>query len=159
LTRRPRSGKIVLMSKEYTEIAKNCACFNFRRASRAVTTLFNQTLRPTHLTSSQFVALLVLALQGQMRMSDMAEFLGVERSTLTRVLAPLKKRKFITIIKSESDKRTRMVSLLGAGKKHLDHSIPYWRKAQANITDLFGGQWNTMLDRLGKASSVSSPKN
>ena len=71
------------------EAARVCACFNFRKASRAVTQLFDAVLHAGGLRSTQFVILVAVSLDKVARLPDLARVLNLDRSTLTRNLQPL----------------------------------------------------------------------
>ena len=71
------------------EMARTCACFNFRKASRSVTQLFDQMLAPTGLRSTQLVILITGELLGPSSIARLARELVMDRSTLTRNLKPL----------------------------------------------------------------------
>lgn len=146
-----------MKSSDLAEIARTCACFNFRRVSRAVTNFYSDALAPTGLRSTQFVALLVVALKIEARMSELAKTLEVDRTTLTRLLAPLVKRKLIEIV-SGLDRRVQNVRLTAKGQTALKQAIPYWRKAQRNLLAIFGdANWEKLLTELDRAASLKLP--
>ena len=138
----------------YESIAKTCACFHLRRASRFVTGLYDRALSGEELTSTQFVLLLVLALSNRAKITDVAESLGMDRTTLTRLMAPLKKRKLVKI-STGTDRRIKILTLTASGRSTLDRCVPLWKKAQAKILDLFGSsEWEQMVDRLEKTAEL-----
>jgi DNA-binding MarR family transcriptional regulator len=144
-------------STDLAEIARTCACFHFRRVARAVTNFYSEALAPTGLRSTQFVALLVIALKQEAMMSDLAETLEVDRTTLTRLLAPLKKRGLIKIV-SREDRRTQNVSLTVAGQKAVKQAIPHWKKAQLKLLGIFGNDnWEKLLTELDRAANLKIP--
>src|SRR5476651_2814628 len=55
------------------EMARTCACFNFRKASRSVTQLFDQILAPTGLRSTQLVILMTGQLLGPSSIARLAQ--------------------------------------------------------------------------------------
>ncbi|MFQ5845996.1 MAG: MarR family transcriptional regulator, partial [Planctomycetota bacterium] len=60
-----------------TAAAQACACFNLRKASRAVTQLFDDRLRPSGLRSTQFALLAVVGGHEPVPVPRLAEALGV----------------------------------------------------------------------------------
>src|SRR6201999_2569058 len=74
---------------ECLEIIGTCACFNFRKASRSVTQLFDQILAPIGLRSTQLTILITGRLLGPSSIARVARELVMDRSTLTRNLKPL----------------------------------------------------------------------
>jgi DNA-binding MarR family transcriptional regulator len=121
-----------MKSSDLAEIARTCACFHFRRVARSVTNFYSEALAPTGLRSTQFVALLVIALKEDAMMSDLAQTLEVDRTTLTRLLAPLKGRKLITIV-SGKDRRVQNVRLTAAGKTAVKKALPSLEKGPIQI--------------------------
>lgn len=137
------------------EIAKNCACFNVRKAARAVTQLYDNILKPTGLRGTQFTLLIALSIRGNIGISQLADVLVMERTTLTRNLKPLEKQGLITITEG-SDRRTRSVMLTAEGREKINEMTPYWEQAQEIITSGMGNQdMNAMLERISKVIELA----
>ena len=109
---------------ELTEIATGCACRNLRRTARAVTQLYDDTLRPSGLRITQFTLLVPI--------TRLADALDLDRTTLARDLKPLTERGLLEITAGQ-DKRTRMVRLTVQGREAIARAYPLWRQAQARI--------------------------
>src|SRR5262245_14652481 len=67
-----------------------CACATLRRAARAVTQLYESSLRETGFKPTQFTLLYVLSGKGEMTQGALGELLALDSTTLTRSLRPLK---------------------------------------------------------------------
>ena len=119
------------------EIVSTCVCLQLRQGSRAVTRLFDEMLKPSGLLSTQLPVLVTLVLSGPTTISGLAEELVMDRTSLTRVMLPLRKREFIEIAPGE-DRRTRVVSLTERGSDAIVKAIPLWEKAQARIVERIG---------------------
>ena len=133
------------------EAASTCACFNLRKASRAVTKLFDEVLQPTGLRSTQFVTLLSVHLHQPVSLPALAKELVIDRSTLTRNLAVLQKT---GLIKSSSPngKRSRVFRLTDDGVRALTKGVPLWEKAQSRFVTQFGpAKWSNTLAVLAEA--------
>jgi DNA-binding MarR family transcriptional regulator len=142
------------MQKIYEEIAQVCACTHLRKATRSVTGLYDRILKAEQLTSTQFVLLLVLAMTKDSKMSETAEVLGMDRTSLTRLIAPLIKRNLIKT-KSIQDKRAKVLSLTPKGKDALHRTIPLWTVAQAQFDEVFGREeWMKMAKKLEKTQKL-----
>ncbi len=124
------------------EIGRSCACYNLRRATRAVTRLYDDFLRPSGLRTTQVSLLMSAKLRGPVTLSKLASLTVTERTTLTRNLTVLEKKGFIRIDQG-SDRRERQVALTGLGEEALLVVVPLWEKAQAHIEKGLG------QDRLG----------
>ncbi len=119
-----------------------CVCFNLRKASRAVTQLFDTVLAEHKLRITQFSILAVLMWHGKARrMSDLAQDLVMDRTTLTRNLKPLERAGYLQVLPG-ADKRERLAALTDAGRAMMESAMPQWHEAQAQAVALLGdGRW------------------
>jgi DNA-binding MarR family transcriptional regulator len=144
-------------SKNTTEdqIAMNCACFNVRKAARAVTQLYDRVLKPTGLRGTQFTLLIALSRRGDIGISQLADVLIMERTTLTRNLKPLVKQGLAAVAEG-SDRRTRTVRITAQGQDKIRQAIPYWEEAQAVIAEGLGSKgMAVMLNSISKVTSLA----
>ena len=81
----------------YAEILGTCACQQLRKATRVVTQRYDEALRPIGLRSTQLPILVTLAAHGPLFMTDLAESLVLDRTTLIRTLRPLQRRGLIEV--------------------------------------------------------------
>ena len=138
-------------SKTLAEAARVCACFNFRKASRAVTQLFDAALQPGGLRSTQFVILVAVGAESRVRLPDLARALNVDRSTLTRSLQPLLRGGLLRLSGAVGDRATA-VHLTAKGERTLRASVPLWEKAQTRFVEQLGARrWESILEDLGRA--------
>ena len=111
---------------------KNCKCFKIRKASRLVTQIYDKKLQPLDLKITQFSILSFIATSGEKNLIKLANELHMDRTTLTRGLAILKKKKYVKDMGSK-DSRKRIVSLTKDGLDVLDKAIPLWMEAEEEI--------------------------
>lgn len=131
-----------------TEVAAVCTCFNLRKASRAITQLYDQVLQPSGLLATQFTLLVAISVAGSATVTRLAQELVMDRTTLTRNLKPLERQGLIEIEPGQ-DQRTRVVSLTDKGHKALARAIPLWEQAQAHIVEGLGqSRWSALLSDL-----------
>lgn len=131
------------------EMARTCACFNFRKASRSVTQLFDQILAPTGLRSTQLVILITSRLLGPSSIARLARELVMDRSTLTRNLKPLMNMGLIQF-SQQSNGKQKSVEITIAGQEALVKSAPHWERAQSHLVGRFGPDaWNRIMGDLG----------
>lgn len=64
-------------------------------------------------------------------MGQVAEFLAMDRTTLTAALKPLLRRKLVRIAADPGDRRSRLLALAPGGKKLLARAVPLWRAHHA----------------------------
>ena len=111
---------------------KNCKCFKIRKASRLVTQVYDKKLQPLDLKITQFSILSFIATSGEKNLIKLANELYMDRTTLTRGLEILKKKKYIKNL-GNKDSRKRIVSLTKEGIDILDKAIPLWMEAEEEI--------------------------
>ncbi len=110
-------------------VLRDCHCLAARQHARAITRLFEEKLRPHGLRATQFSVLAALALKGPTRVTELADTLGLERTTLTRIRTLLERNGWVSTAESE-DARERPFRLTGAGRRKLEGAFPAWKEAQ-----------------------------
>jgi DNA-binding MarR family transcriptional regulator len=134
----------------------NCACFNLRKATRAITQFYDEMLRPTGLRTTQFSLLVAAEMLGPITVTRLAEMGVIDRTTLTRNFKPLEKRGLIEVVLGK-DRRTHMVSLTGRGKEALAKALPLWKKAQSRVVKELGqDRWKSLQANLREVVSLAS---
>lgn len=132
---------------------KTCACANLRGAARAVTRLYDDILRPSGLQATQFSLLVTIALAGPTPITQLAERLVMDRTTLTRNLKPLEKQGLLQVASGE-DQRQRLVSLTESGQQALAKTLPLWEQAQAQAVNTLGTErFKALLSDLSAITS------
>ena len=132
-----------------------CACFNFAKASRSVTQLFNSTLQPSGLRSTQFVLLAVVYVEEPASMSRLVQRMVVDRSTLTRNLKPLEAAGFVKVTQPASQ-RAKSVRLTAKGRRKLTATVPLWERAQELFVERLGiGKWKGLQKALSSAVTAN----
>jgi DNA-binding MarR family transcriptional regulator len=136
---------VQLDREQCAEIARTCACFNFRKASRSVTQMFDQALAPTGLRSTQLV-ILIAAYVMECGAAQLARELIMDRSTLARNLRPLIQQGLLRLAPASG--RSRIIELTPRGRHALRKAFPYWEKAQNTLAHRLGGRLDHMFDDL-----------
>ncbi len=125
-------------SKEnYLSPAECCTGFYLRRAARAVQRLYDRELAKAGLRGTQFTLLNAAFLRSPTTINDLADALAMDRTTLTRNLAPLETKGWVAVDEGD-DRRTRWVSVTKAGKLTLEAALPHWQAAQAQTETALG---------------------
>lgn len=132
-------------------IVSTCACSNLRKTARAVTQVYDESLRALGLRASQFALLTAVRLLGPVTVNNLAEAAIMDRTTLTRNLKPLEKQRLIRI-EPGNDRRMREVSLTPQGESLLARAVPLWREAQCRMADNMGAE---RLDGLVDSLSLA----
>jgi DNA-binding MarR family transcriptional regulator len=123
---------------------KGCACFRLRRTTRAITRLYDTYLLPAGVTVTQYSLLAKLSAAGPVTMRALADIMGMDRTSLTRTLAPLQAQGLVAIAPG-ADRRSRAIRLTEAGDALRQRCRPIWRAAQEDLQRRLGGD---TLDRL-----------
>jgi DNA-binding MarR family transcriptional regulator len=120
-------------------------CASIRRASRTLSQIYDEALRPLGLRATQFTVLQALSVAGEVLQGDLGRMLAMDSTTLTRTLEILGRHGWIEKRTGE-DLRERRVRLSQAGQLQFENAVPLWEKAQADLRRKLGdGQWNTLL--------------
>ncbi|OLC70213.1 MAG: hypothetical protein AUH79_00280 [Betaproteobacteria bacterium 13_1_40CM_4_64_4] len=134
--------------------AAACACGRLRRATRALTQLYDDLMAPSGLRITQFSLLRTLARDGTARISDLADALLLDRTALSRTLDPLLERGLVSIVPGR-DARTREVSLTRAGEKTLSAAVPHWKRAQIQVASKLGpDRLEALIATLGEIEAL-----
>lgn len=132
-----------------------CIGANLRRASRAITQFYDQVLQPSGLRGTQFTVLVAIGLSQPVMMTDLADRLGMDRTTLTRNLKPLEKQGLVESNPGE-DRRTRVVMLTEHGQEMLQNTLPLWEKAQLQVVEALGPEkFNQLLENVSEIVSLT----
>jgi DNA-binding MarR family transcriptional regulator len=133
--------------------AQDC-CFGLRKATRAITQFYDRHLEPADIRATQFTLLLTLTNATGKTLTEMAEGLVMDRTTLTRNLKPLEKAGFIITTKLP-DRRTKGYVLTEKGRQAIEKGIPLWRKAQQHIVGQVGNdRYSHFLEELDMVRSL-----
>jgi DNA-binding MarR family transcriptional regulator len=112
--------------------ASPCTCSRLRRATRAVTQLYDDALEPVGLRVTQLSLLRTLQRQGTLRIGDLAACTLLDRTALSRNLDPLAEKKWVAIAAGR-DARTREVTLTRDGIAAIAAAAPLWDRVQREV--------------------------
>ena len=134
---------------------ENCTCFNLRKATRALTQIYDDALRPIGLRANQIAILSIVEAIGPIGMSDLAEILVMDRTTLTRNLKPLHTSGYLESQVGE-DKRRREIGMTPKGRQALTAAKPIWKDVQTRVADTLGRtRWTRLLGDLNHVTSLT----
>jgi DNA-binding MarR family transcriptional regulator len=127
----------------------DCMCLSIRKASRNITQVYNDQFKGLGINITQFSVLAILAGTGKQTITKVAHQLGSERTTVTRAIAILEKKKFINIVLG-ADKRERLLAISKKGTEILNLARPHWKSAQLKIEHLLTNQIDNLRSNLGR---------
>lgn len=133
-----------------------CSCTNIRRASRALTLLYDKLLAPSGLKVTQYSLLRHLQHLGTVTMNEFSRATRLDRTTLVRNLKPLEQARLIRITPSCASQANQL-SITDAGIQALDVALPYWQEAQRSTKELFTEEeFHVFRGALQKIESIIS---
>ncbi len=149
------SNQLEWVKSKAAECFAECVCANLRMASRAITQLYDEELRPTGLRLTQFSILGATKAMEPVTVTQLAEATVTDRTTLTRNLKLLEKRGLIRV-QVGNDRREREVTLTDRGTEALIRGLPLWHKAQARVVKgLSERRWKGLRGELSAVVSLT----
>jgi DNA-binding MarR family transcriptional regulator len=144
------------MSDKIAVVELPCACASLRRATRIVTQFYDDSLRAVDLTTPQFTLLQTLSQADNISQKQLADILAIDSTTLTRTLAPLRRKGWIHS-EAGDDRRQLRLALTLAGKRQFKRAMPYWEHAQKHLRDLLGpADWGHVLEATRRIARLSA---
>ncbi len=124
-----------------------CTCFRLRRASRRVTQYYDRFLEQAGIKVTQYGLLAGVRAYVSISITELAEAMGMDRTTLTRNLKPLLDQGLVQV-REGADRRTRAVEVTAKGEALFREALPRWKEAQASLTETLGRDQVQELHRL-----------
>jgi DNA-binding MarR family transcriptional regulator len=116
-----------------------CNFTALRRASRYVTAVYDQALTPIGLRITQFSILYQLVKHGPMTISDLAQKMAMDRTTLSSNLKLLQRDALVTMTTGD-DRRAKLSEITKAGKTRYEQAFPLWSDVQRRFESVYGQQ-------------------
>jgi DNA-binding MarR family transcriptional regulator len=136
-----------------TDAPVPCHCFRLRAAARRATLFYDRRLEPLDLRITQYSLLARIRAAGSIPLKDLAARQAMDRTTLSRTLAPLVGRGLVALVPGP-DRRTRGAVLTRRGLFLLRQARGLWRKAQAEFEAALGrGATARLLDALDETEA------
>jgi DNA-binding MarR family transcriptional regulator len=153
------SEEISTLNKELAmQIGMSCVSFNLRKSTRHLTQLYDRSLKPAGIKSTQFALLMTVFFQEGTTMSRLAKILNMDRTTLSRNVKLLAQRKLINIEEGK-DRREQLISINKSGRDILEKAIPLWKEAQQAVTNELGEQrLQSLMADLNILNHIDSSK-
>jgi DNA-binding MarR family transcriptional regulator len=118
--------------------SQGCIGMRLRQAMRQATQILDAGLKPAGIAITQFAPMAFLYKDGPQSMGELAEKVGADPTTLTRILRPLERRGLLSQEVSPTDRRRRVIRLTPQGRRAFQIALPLWQKAQAEISRRVG---------------------
>lgn len=121
----------------YEKQASPCNCLNMRRSAQAITDVYDEFLKPSGLKIGQFSLLKHIEYLEPVSVSDLAQSIRLDRTTLVRNLKPLEDKGYIMDLASDGT-RKRQLKLTNEGIEAYKYAEELWEKAQRYLMDYLG---------------------
>ena len=142
-----QNGAKASSREQAQRMADGCLGMRVGRLHRLVSRRFDAELRPLGLTLPQLEVLASLALaEGPVRLSELAGWLGLERSTISRNVDVLTRRGLVETTGTSPTGRTIRVRTSTTGHQALADAQAAWGRAQAAVGEALGQYAVNTLD-------------
>src|SRR5215470_10328175 len=140
--------------KARSELLTECACFDLRRATRAISRMYDDFMRDAGLNITQYSLLRVISTERELSISTLGRYMVMDRTSITRALAPLERDGLIHS-RPGADKRIRIVSVTNKGRKLVEDAEPKWHQAQEVLLETIGeDRWRAMCTLLRETTRM-----
>jgi len=134
-----------------------CYAFTVRHASRHLSQFYESKIGTSGIHTQQFTILAIINGKGPLTITELAEEMAMDRTTVTRSLGPLERDGNLSIVPHENDKRIKVITITAQGKAQLEVALEQWRQAQADFEAVFGAARAAHLrDELRAAAEAVS---
>jgi len=138
------------------KVAESCMGTRVRKVARVVANHYDKHLKPAGLKGTQFTLLNTIFMNPSANIGQLADILGLDRTTLNRNLKPLERKELIS---SGSGKypRTRTLKLTPEGTKTLQNALPYWMEAQSGVMEKLEYHIEPLINGLSDLEKLGNP--
>ena len=126
----------------------DCVCYEVRKTARFVINYYDAALRDAELKSNQFLILVAVAYLKSPNFTKLADFVGIDQSTLARNLVTVEKQKLVSV-RTGKNRREKLISLTKKGEHKIEKSFPLWKKAHGRLVGGIGAaRWSEIQKEL-----------
>jgi DNA-binding MarR family transcriptional regulator len=109
-----------------------CYCTQFRRSANALTSIYDEALRPVGLKITQLTLLRGLDRLGSATYNEIATELSLDKTTISRNIKLLIDAGWVEV-SADEDARYKLAKLSPTGARVLKEAEPHWRTAQTQV--------------------------
>jgi DNA-binding MarR family transcriptional regulator len=133
---------------------QGCTNLKLRQLGRMVSRHYDSHMATTGLKSTQYALLSCVVKLGPIRPSDLARYLQMDASTLTRNLKPMLTQGWLTVGEGENA-RSRLIDVTDAGRALRIKAQRAWKAAQTAMNHQLGLEQVSALHDLLDASMLA----
>ncbi|MEM7438561.1 MAG: MarR family transcriptional regulator [Pseudomonadota bacterium] len=128
-----------------------CAAQAVRSTARLLTRRYEDALRPTGLTASQYTILSALTRHNGLSPSKIGEVLSFDQTTIPRLLDPMRRKGLVQLLPDPNDARRKVVEITQEGRDLFAQANALWQQAQDRTLDrLSPEEWSQARSLLAK---------
>ena len=135
--------------------ARSCVGARVRRTSRALTSFYNDRVKAAGIRITQWPILAALRAAGALTITELADAVGTDQSTISRNIRPLVRDGFVDL-SEETDGRKRHARLTPRGVAKFNEAYPLWKAAQDEVLALVGKDWERIRETLASLEDAFS---
>ena len=135
------------------KVEDNCMGMRVRRAARVVGNYYDLQLKSAGLKGTQFTLLNAIFLNPSITITQLADLLLLNRTTLNRNLKPLERQGLVRTGPGK-DQRTRVLKLTQEGRGILLRALPLWVEAQSGVVDTLGSRIQRLTEDLNQLEKL-----
>ena len=136
--------------KVAAELASECLAMRSRLIGRTIKSIYDDALRPVGVTAGQLNILAVVLRVAPVSPGDAARLLNIEKSTMSRNVALMKRNGWLAIDAGQSA-RIQELRITRAGREILKKAEPHWRTAQSRANEMIGPGGTEAIHQLADA--------
>lgn len=106
----------------------DCVAFITSKASKQIADVFNEKLGAYEITRVQWIALYFLGKCEYINQTELAEKMGIKKSTVVRLIDRMEKEGYVLRKKDIKDRRITYICLTVLGKKLRKESLPFGKE-------------------------------
>ena len=127
-----------------------CLVKRSRLIGRTITGIYDDALRNVGVTAGQLNILAVIVRRGPISPGEVARYLHIERSTMSRNVERMKRNGWLAIRPGKSA-RSQELQITESGRKIVVDAEPLWREAQSRAREILGAGGAEAIYRLADA--------
>ena len=137
------------------KVENSCMGTRVRRAARVVGNYYDVHLKSAGLKGTQFTLLNAIFLNPSITITQLADLLLLNRTTLNRNLKPLERQGLVRTSPGK-DQRTRVLKLTQEGSSLLQSALPLWLEAQTGVVETLGARTQRLTEDLTRLEKLET---
>ncbi len=148
--RKKMTGPTNRAEEAVADMGAQCLVKRSRLIGRTITGIYDDALRKVGVTAGQLNILAVIVRRGPISPGEVARYLHIERSTMSRNVERMKRNGWLAIRSGESA-RSQELRITESGRKIVVDAEPQWREAQNRTREILGADGTEAIYRLADA--------